>query len=69
METLTVVKRVVSKDEYEGEDGLDMGVGTEPNVAVVGWEMDALEIIEAVVEGAMAGMEMILTGAGGGSTE
>ena len=57
VETLTVVEGVVSKDE--DEDGLDMGGGTEPNVAAVGLEMEALEIIEAVVEGAVAGMGML----------
>ena len=57
VEMLTVVEGVVSKDE--DKDGLDMGGGPEHNVAVVGLEMEALEIIEAVVAGAVAGMEML----------
>ena len=69
VETLTVVEGVVSEDEDDDEDELDMGGGPEPKVAAVGLEMKALEIIEAVVEGAVAGMEILWTGAGGGSTE
>ena len=57
------------EDEEEDEDRMDMEGGPEPIGAVGGLDMDVLEIIEAVVEGAVAGMDMLWTGAGGGLME
>ena len=68
-ETLTVEEGAVPKDEDKDENGFDTDGGPEPAAAVGGLDVEVLELVEAVAEGTLAGMEMLWTGAEGGSTE
>ena len=47
------------EDEEEDEDGFDIEGGPEPAVAVGGLDVEVLELVEAVAEGTLAGMEML----------
>ena len=48
---------------------MDIEGGPDPATAVGGLDVEVLELVEAFAKGTLAGMEMLWTGAEGGSTE
>ena len=68
-ETLTMEEGVVLEDEDDDKDGIDIEGGPEPATAVGGLEVEVLQLVEAAVEVTLAVMEMLWTGAEGGSME
>lgn len=67
--TLIVDGRVVSADDDDDEDGVDIEGGPAPAAVLRDGESCCGDAEEIVVEGTSAGMDMLGTGAEGGSSE